>query len=172
MTNWKYLEHPAFNSRQTLAAGNLRDVNIVIELGSYKTSIRPFLHVDQTCYCIDPRLEGHHPYDIKETFPTKAGIPTWLLCQPHGYGLVMLGMDLALSDSGRHELYELINGARRVVIEFPPAHTPSVIQLEGINRVTNKSIKMTIGLDLRDNDFGDLSSSAPLMAERKLFVLE
>jgi hypothetical protein len=166
-TEWKYLESPAFFARQMIAAGNLRDMDLIIELGAYKTSLRPF--ADCPVVCIDERLKNStHFQDIGENFPaSRLNVP-----ESKDVGVVMLGMDMRLDAAGKQALYDLLNKAKRVVIEFPPAHKPSVTQLQDVLSNTNKKVTQEIGLDLTNNDFGDLSGSAPVMANRRVYILE
>lgn len=166
MIEWKYLNSDAFFMRHILAAYYVKASPFVIELGSYRTAIAPFL-TNQFCYCVDERLEvpdSANTRIIKENFPCSTELVTK---QP--YSVVALGMDLQMKDET--PLYKLIEGAETVVLEFPPSHFPSVKQFARILDKTSKRVYTHVELNFSNNDFGNLSGSAPVMPVRKLFVL-
>lgn len=170
MKPWKYLEHPSFFARQATAAWFLREPLQIIELGSYKTPLLWFLTDEDQInryIGIDPLAEEENQNFIRSKFPspeirTNEAIP---------YGVALLGMDLDLDSSGREELYRLIDGSRVTVIEFPPAHRPSLSQFEDILAKTNKEVTYQVKFDFSGNKF-ELEGSAPLMPVRHLYVLK
>jgi hypothetical protein len=96
----------------------------------------------------------------------------WQILHPGDYGLVMLGLEIqGLSAHDEQVLYELVDGARVTVIEFPSSWQPSRQQFEQICANTSVSETLRFGLDLAGNDVGDLTGSWPPRCDRELHVL-
>ena len=167
MAEWKYLYSEPFHVRGVIAAHYLQDCPNIIEIGSYKVPITDFLtHRFEQAVCVDPltqpRNKGRvlHAREDYRFFDFKP-----FLQRP--FGLVLLGMDLPFD----FKLFHLAASARRVIVEFPPKHGPSRVQFEILRKAANLQIDLNVGIDLTENDFGDLSDSSPVFSERRLYVL-
>jgi len=163
--SWPYLESELFQSRYVLAAFFLRGLPLVIELGGYKTPVTCFLEPGQVGVVLDGLLEpgmvGRH-YHLAERFPPRA----WPVRLGKPYGVLLLGLELHLTEEHWEALYELLRGAERIVIGVPVQHVTSTQQLKKILENVELREVLTVGLDLRGNkDCGDY-------AERRLHVLE
>ena len=170
MTEWKYLERPPFDTRQVIAAHWVKDIPLVVELGSYKTPIHNFLSATQRAILVDERCDAKTDY---KTYVIKSAYPAELpLSGEDSYAVILLGLHLQMREDGWQKLYGLINNSKALVIEFPPEHIASQRQHDLILKNTNKKVVHTVTLDLFANDFGDLTGSAPLMAVRRMFLLE
>lgn len=156
-----------FNVRGIIAAHYLKDCPNIIEIGSYKSPITDFLtHRFEQVVCIDPLIE---PLQKKKILHVREDYRFFdfkpFINRP--FGLVMLGMDLPFD----FKLFHLAASAQRVIIEFPPKHTPSKQQFEVLQKTSRLRIELSVGFDLADNDFGDLSNSSPVFPKRHLYVL-
>lgn len=169
MAEWKYLWSEAFKTRYAIAAWLLRDVPYVLEIGGYKTPISYFLRPDQKSISIDPRTEpykDHRTEHVSASFDANTSIVI-----PDQYGMAILGLDLGMSQSGWEKLFNLINGAKRTVIEIAVEHPTSVSQLTKITANTNTKNSMIISMDFSENIM-DLDGSSPPHFEREIYLLE
>lgn len=163
---WKYLESDAFKSRYVLAADFMKDMDLVVEIGGYKTPIVDFLQDDVAAISIDP-LSQQRTFGNKRVV-SKFYIDNSFLPKVNDYGVVLIGMHLeALSEEVWSNLLDLIAGAKKVIISYPICWDPSRIQHERIcNAVPAMSLHKKILLDLEGNDFGDLEGSWPPRVKR------
>ena len=175
---WRHLRSEAFSVRNVLAAHFVRDCPTVIEIGGLHTPIDRYLtghHV--SVMVVDPfireavrdELNGH-PCCVRHVRARFQDL-IWTVREPD-YGLVILGLDLKrLSEDDEQLLFELVRGARRTVIEFPPSWDPSRRQYTRLLAATEVDELVGARIDLAGNDFGDLTNSWPPRVERELHVL-
>jgi hypothetical protein len=183
MGEWKYLYSEAFKARYVLAARWLADCDCehVFEIGGYKTPIDEFItHRVTSITSIDPRTENYfaihdHFYEGYATGITRhqAKFPDvrFHAVEPKSYGLVVLGLELHLDDSGWGEFFDLVRNSKRTVFDVVVDHIHSVNQFNKIMAATGAKIETQVTLDLSGNDFGDLTDSAPPKTTRKMVVL-
>lgn len=165
MAHWYYLNTTPFKSRMILAAGYLTDCPTIIELGGYMSPISDFLkHPYEKVLSVDPLTDPkkeskilHLAKDYREVDFTPY--------TKKDYGIVMLGMDLPFSQ----KLFELITRAKKVIIEFPPDHLPSVNLFEEILLISNLQQDLCVHIDLTDNYF-QKQDSYPVFPKRSLYV--
>jgi hypothetical protein len=125
-----HLSGPAAAVRQVLAAHFVRDCPHVIEIGGHIRPVTPYLtHHPRSVLVVDPKTEPYEaeqlngqPCRIRHVARKFQEIPYDL--PPRSYGLVMLGY--SLKPFGRRDplgdlLFSLIDKAKVVVIEYPPA---------------------------------------------------
>ncbi len=168
---WKYLWSEPFRTRYAIAAYLLRDCNEVIEIGGYNTPIDMFLPSTQYVTVIDPLLNAPEP--------TRPGVEHFHISfhdwqnQPktNNYGIAILGIELHFCEQDWQKLIELIKNSTRTVIETPITHPPSIEQLAVIEKRTGRKSKMKIAMDLSNNDFGDMTDSAPPSCLRTIHLL-
>jgi hypothetical protein len=178
--SWKYLQTRAFSTRYVLASHFLGACRSVIEIGGSVVSIDQFLTGDhESVTVLDPLIRD----DCKDSMRGRPCRVThvgarfqdvdWVI--PHGadYGLVMLGLELVgLGPRDFSALYELVNRAKRTVIEFASSWSFSREQFEMIRANTRTRVTLKVKLDLGGNDFGDLEDSWAPRCERELDILE
>jgi hypothetical protein len=144
---YAHLEQEVFFCRQTFAAYLLRDVDHVVEIGSYRTSLAPFLKPHQTCLLIDPDLpEGDGVTRIKAAFQACR-----VDVEGKNYGVALLGLEL-LDMTGRdwQKLYRLIDGSRTTVVEVS-TYDESRRQVRRIMRHVRKAKVWDVRINLDDN---------------------
>ncbi len=132
---------PASEVRQVLAAHFVRDCPHILEIGGHIRPVTSFLtHHPLSVTSIDPKtpafeadeLNGH-PCKVRHVDKKFQQIAYDY--QPRSYGLVLLGY--SLKPFGQREplgqlLFSLIDNARRVVIEYPPALDRAMSQVPEI----------------------------------------
>lgn len=168
---WKYLYSEAFKMRYILAADFMKDMDLVVEVGGYKTPIIDFLPENICGICIDPRsepMESGNKKILSEYFSEK-----------HCYdvegklGVVLIGMDLNMNPSDWNSLMELIKRSKKLVIGYPNCWSPSKTQHNKIlKRVKGLKLTKKVLLDFSGNDFGDLKDSWPPRVKRLLLFYE
>ena len=177
---WKYLNTRAFSTRYILASHFLSECRSVIEIGGSVTSIDQFLTGDQeSVVVLDPLIEESHS-DCLRGKPCRVNHVgarfqdvDWVIPSGADYGLVMLGLELVGLEPHHYSiLYELVNRAKLVVIEFAPSWSFSREQFEMILSSTRTQVTLHIKLDLGGNDLGDLQDSWLPRCEREVYVLE
>lgn len=162
----EYLHTEPFKMRYALAAYLVKDCEQVIEIGGRQPSFSDFAYgPHKRIVILDRRMQ---PPEALPAVPFQDGEGD----PESDFGIVMMGMDLDLPESGWKRLYELIDRSRRTVIEIPTDELPSVQQLGQIVQRVNKQITLAVGLSLAGNDFGDLTSGSPPPCNRRIFVLE
>jgi hypothetical protein len=171
MAEWKYLWSEVFRTRYAIAAWLLRDIPYIIEIGGYKTPISDFLRPDQKSVVIDPRtpsFKNHQTEHIAASFDAT----TQIILPNSSYGMTLLGLDLGMSNMGWENLFSLINGAKRTIIEIPVEHPTSITQFLKIKAKTNTHITLTMSIDFSKNHLPDMEGSSPPHFKRDIYVLE
>lgn len=168
MKEWKYLYSDAFKIRYVVAAHFLRDCPLVVEIGGYKTPISGFLKPGIKSVVIDPKTD---PYEDQFTKHIKDHFQNVKLELSEPYGVAILGIEIHLQPEQWESLYEFLRKSQKVVVEVPVEHPPSVNQFEQILLNTGLKIKVAVKMDLSDNDFGDLTDSAPPKCKRNVYLL-
>ena len=168
MKEWKYLYSEAFKTRYVLASYFVKDYPLVIELGGYKTPISGFLEKTKSIV-IDPRTE---PLKTEFTTHIKDYFQNVNLDIKEDYAVVILGIELQMSVEQWKKVYSLLNNSKITVIEVPIEHIHSRNQLKMILDNTNLKIDLTIAMDLSNNNFGDMSDSAPPKCKRTIYTLK
>lgn len=171
-----HLSGPAAMVRQVIAAHFLADCDHVVEIGGHLRPVTPFLtHGPTSVLVIDPKVV---PYESRELHgrPCKVRHVAKKFQEvdfdliPGSYGLVMLGY--SLKPFGAREplgelLFGLIDSAKVVVIEYPPALERASSQVPAILARPQTKVRCSIGLSLDD---GAIAGSP--YAERRLYVLD
>ncbi|RYE61622.1 MAG: class I SAM-dependent methyltransferase, partial [Oxalobacteraceae bacterium] len=128
---WKYLESSAFASRYVLAAHWVGQCRSVIEIGGSRTPIDDYLTGDHSSVLVlDPFIREHRkatlrgkPCDVSHVRARFQDVD-WYIPPGTDYGLVMLGLEIQGMNEYQHRiLYQLVDGAKVTVIEFPPSWT-------------------------------------------------
>jgi len=176
MPEWKYLETKPFQSRYAIAAWLLKDCKQILEIGGYRTPVTDFLYGDHEQITVaDPKMEEYHATEHRGK-PCKVDhyssrYPVDIELRPGEYGLLVLGLELHLSDREWADFYYLVQRSQLAVFGVVPDHIHSVNQFDGILRNSGKSIDTTIRLDLSDNNFEALTDSAPPKCKRFIYLL-
>jgi hypothetical protein len=178
ITEWRYLRSEAFSLRQVLAAHFVRDCPTVVELGGWHTPIDRYLTgAHDSVVVVDPfihesvRTEATEPPRRVRHIRARFQDLSWRVVRPREYGLVLLGLELDLSDADERVLFQLVDEARVTVIEFPTSWEPSRRQYANLRANTHVEEVLRVALDLDGNDFGDLTNSWPPRVDRELHVL-
>lgn len=171
-----HLSGPAAAIRQVLAAHFVRDCPHVLEIGGHLRPVTPHLtHRPASVLVVDPKsvpyecdtLNGHacHVRHVAAKFQTLA-----YDYAPFSYGLVLLGY--SLKPYGEHQplgalLFGLIDHARVIVIDYPPALDRATSQVPDI--IDRATLRRVCAFDLVLQD--DAIASSPF-AKRHFIVLE
>ena len=172
-----HLSGPAAEIRQVLAAHFVRDCPHVLEIGGHLRPVTPYLkHHPLSVLSIDPKtvpveadsLNGY-PCRVRHV-ARKFQDYDYSGYEPGSYGLVLLGM--SLKPFGQREvqgplLFSLIDNARRVVLEYPPALERSMSIAPSISE--RDTLRPIVSLDLTLND--EKIAGLPF-AKRRFIVLE
>jgi len=162
--------------RQVIAAHFLADCDHVVEIGGHLRPVTPFLlHGPRSVLVVDPKVV---PYEARELYGRPCEVrhvarkfqEVEYDLAPGGYGLVILGY--SLKPFGDREplgelLFGLIDNAKVVVIEYPPALERASSQVPAILARPSMRVRCSIGLSLDD---GAIAGSP--YAERRLYVLD
>lgn len=162
--------------RQVVAAHFVSDCRHVVEIGGHLRPVTPFLtHGPDSVLVVDPKVE---PYEAEELNgrPCKVRHIARKFQEvsfdvPSGeYGLVLLGY--SLKPFGTREplgeaLFSLIDNARTVVLEYPPALERSASQVPHILARPTVKVRCTIEFTLDDAQI----RGSPF-ARRRLIVLD
>ncbi|MET0943016.1 MAG: hypothetical protein ABWY13_16805 [Mesorhizobium sp.] len=170
-----HLAGPAAAIRQVLAAHFLRDCPHVVEIGGHTRPITGYLtHRPLSVLSVDPKTDpfeeeelNGHPCRVRH-IAQKFQQVTYDYA-PRSYGLVLLGY--SLKPFGMHEplgqlLFSLIDNARTVVIEYPPALDRATSQVPAIISRPNLRIYCSFELLLDD----EAIAGSPY-AKRQFYVL-
>jgi hypothetical protein len=179
-TEWKYLESEAFSMRYVIAGNCVDGCSSVVEIGGARTPIDQFLKAaHDKVIVIDPFIRESRAGVLNgekcsvEHVRARFQDVHWDIPRDADYGLVMLGLEIqGLNESEYQSLFDLVNRAKLTVIEFPLSWAPSREQFEKITNNTKTRIRLKLSLDLKDNDFGDLTNSWPPRCDRVMYVLE
>jgi hypothetical protein len=178
-TAWSYLEAEAFTTRSVLAAHFVAGCPTVVEIGGYRTPIDRFLTgTHESVLVVDPlirdatRDELNGAPCVVDHMRARFQDLWWQILRPGDYGLVILGLEIqGLSAQDEQVLYELVDGARVTVLEFPSSWHASCAQYAQIRANTSVIESLRAGLDLSGNDVGDLAASWAPRFDRELHVL-
>lgn len=177
---WKYLESKAFATRYVIAAHFLAQCRSVIEIGGSKTPIDLFLTGQHdSVVVLDPLIResrlttlNGNPCAISHVRARFQDVD-WNVPPAADYGMIMMGLEIQGLEQHHYEkLFQLINGAKVTVIEFPPSWEPSRQQFEMIKSRTNTRVTQQMLLNLENNDYGDLTNSWPPRCDRMIYLLE
>jgi hypothetical protein len=171
-----HLAGPAAMVRQVVAAHFVSDCRHVVEIGGHLRPVTPFLtHGPDSVVVVDPKVE---PYEAEELNgrPCKVRhiarkFQEVSFDAPRGeYGLVLLGY--SLKPFGTREplgeaLFRLIDNARTVVLEYPPALERAASQIPHILARPTVKVRCTIEFTLDDSQI----RGSPF-ARRRLIVLD
>ena len=162
--------------RQVMAAYFVSDCRHVVEIGGHLRPVTPLLtHAPESVLVVDPKVE---PYESEELNGRACKVrhiarkfQEVAFEAPRGeYGLVLLGYSLkpfgARQPLGR-SLFELIDNARTVVLEYPPALERASSQIPQILARPTISVRCTIEFTLDDSEI----RGSPF-ARRRLVVLD
>ena len=170
-----HLSGPAAEIRQVIAAHTLRDCPHIVEIGGHLRPITGYLtHHPLSVLSVDPKtppleadtLDGR-PCRIRHLARKFQEVDYEA---PSGsYGLVLLGYSLkpfGARDPLGETLFRLVDNAKKVVLEYPPAlerassQVPAIIGRPGIQ--TELSIELTLD---------DAAIAGSPYARRRLLVL-
>jgi hypothetical protein len=172
-----HLSGPAAEIRQVLAAHFVRNCPHIIEIGGHLRPVTPYLHHRPlSVLSIDPKtvpmaadsLNGH-PCRVRHV-ARKFQDFDYSEYEPGSYGLVLLGMSLKPFGQRAVEgplLFSLIDNAKLVVVDYPPALersmslAPSICERESLRPIVR------IGLALEDEKIAGVP-----YANRQFIVLE
>lgn len=170
-----HLSGPSAAIRQVLAAHFLRDCAHVVEIGGHVRPITSYLtHAPLSVLSIDPKtpaFEAEHlngrPCRVRH-IPRKFQEIDYDYA-PRSYGLVLLGY--SLKPFGNREplgrlFYSLIDNARVVVVEYPPALDRASSQIPAI--IARPAIKVHCRFELVLDD--EAIAGSPF-AKRLFYVL-
>ena len=171
-----HLSGPAAAIRQVLAAHFVRDCPHIIEIGGHIRPITPYLtHTPLSVLSVDPKTEPYearelngHPCRVRHVNRKFQDVDYGYA--PHSYGLVLLGY--SLKPFGRREplgelFFSLIDNARIVVIEYPPALERASSQVPHI--VSRPGLCEMCSFEMELND--PMIAGSPY-ARRRFHVLE
>ena len=178
--DWKYLESKAFAARYVLAAHFVANCRSVIEIGGSKTPIDLFLTGEHdSVVVLDPLIRESRRSELNGKPCAVSHVRArfqdvdWNVPPNADYGMIMMGLEIqGLEPHHYQKLFQLINGAKVTVIEFPPSWQPSRQQFEMIKSNTKSGVTLQMLLNLENNDYGDLTNSWPPRCDRMIYVLE
>lgn len=171
-----HLAGPAALVRQVIAAHFVSDCRHVIEIGGHLRPLTPFLHHGpESVTVVDPKV-----------VPLEAGELNGRPCRvrhiarkfqdvafdaPSGdYGLVLLGYSLKPYGDRQplgETLFGLVDGAKVVVLEYPPALERAASQVPHL--IARPSVKVRCAIELR---LDDAEIAGTPFALRRLIVLD
>lgn len=171
-----HLAGPAAKVRQVVAAHFVSDCRHIIEIGGHLRPVTPFLtHGPASVTVVDPKVE---PYEASELNgrPCKVRhiarkFQEVAFDAPKGqFGLVLLGY--SLKPFGTRQplgpaLFDLIDSAQVVVLEYPPALERASSQVPHILARPTVKVRCTIEFTLDDSEI----RGTPF-ARRRLIVLD
>jgi hypothetical protein len=169
-----HLAGPAAAVRQVLAAHFVRDCPHVVEIGGHIRPVTPYLtHHPKSVLVVDPKAD---PYESDEFngAPCRVRHVARKFQElsydyvPRSYGLVMLGY--SLKPFGTREplgdlLFSLIDGAKIVVIEYPPTLDRAASQIPRLLAREGTEVTCSFELYLEDREI-----TTSLYARRRFVV--
>lgn len=162
-----YLRSKAFSSRFSIAAQWVKDCDIIIEIGGGNNSIDQVIR-DKTVIVIDPAIKRKEEKNLIY-FPKNFEYwNNYELFDNKKYAVVILGMDLKLSEIGWKKLFDLINKSEKTVIEYSTTFKDAKKQKKHILNNTNKSITQEKELDFS----GSFNKEQYANPYRKIICLE
>ena len=168
---WNYLNTAPLHARYAIAAHYLKNCSEVIEIGGYKTPIDLFLQNHSKVYVIDPLISPKCTEDVIYYNCSLKNSPKFIPESP--FGLVILGLCLQDMDADTYAyLYELVDKATTVVIEFSSEWQPAKEMFDRILNNSKKKISISIGLDFTKNPIESGPDGWPPLLLREMYVLE
>jgi hypothetical protein len=176
MTGISHLAGPAAPVRQLLAAYFVRECPHIVEIGGHLNPVTPFLvHHPESVLVVDPKVVPRDETELRgrpcrvRHVPRKFQELTFDLA-PHTYGLVMLGYSLKQaggSEAVGRKLLDLVDHARKVVIEWAPRLERAALQVPHL--LSRPGLRQLCRIDLALED-GTIEHSP--YGQRRLVVLE
>ncbi len=170
-----HLAGPASAIRQVLAAHFVRNCPNVIEIGGHARPITGYLtHRPLSVLSVDPKTEPFRADELNG-YPCRVRHIAKKFQQvaydhaPGSYGLVLLGYSLkpfGNRDPLGELLFSLIDNARTVVIEYPPALERATSQVPAI--ISRPTVKIYCSFELLLDD--EAIAGSPY-AKRQFYVL-
>lgn len=171
-----HLSGPASEIRQVLAAHFVRDCPHVLEIGGHIRPVTSYLtHQPLSVTSVDPKTPAYESGELNGRPCRVRHIDRKFQqvaydYEPRSYGLVLLGY--SLKPFGSREplgqlLFSLIDGARRTVIEYPPALDRATTQVPEI--VARPTVRQLCSFEVRLDD--EAIAGSPY-AVRRFHVLE
>lgn len=171
-----HLSGPGAAIRQVLAAHFVRDCEHIVEIGGHIRPVTDYLtHAPKTVLSVDPKtppLEAEQlngrPCRVRHI--AKKFQEVTYDYAPRSYGLVLLGY--SLKPFGRSEplgqlLFGLIDNARTVVLEYPPALERASSQVPEI--LSRPTLRQICGFEISIDDPAIAGSP---YAQRRFHVLK
>jgi hypothetical protein len=171
-----HLSGPAAHIRQVLAAHFVRDCPHIVEIGGHIRPVTPFLtHHPLSVLSIDPKTPDFEAEELngrpcRVRHVSKKFQEVEYDYAPRSYGLVLLGYSLkpfGKSDPLGKLLFSLIDNAKIVVIEYPPALERASSQVPQIIGRPTLSVLCSFELALNDAEI----AGSPF-ANRHFYVLQ
>jgi hypothetical protein len=162
--------------RQVFAAHFLRDCPHVLEIGGHIRPVTDYLtHAPLSVTSVDPKTEAYEsdtlhgkPCHVRH-IPRKFQEVEYDYA-PGSYGLVLLGYSLKTfgsRDPLGELLFSLIDNAKVVVIEYPPALERATSQVPHIIERPSVKVRTTFDIHLHDPEIADT-----LYADRRFYVID
>lgn len=142
------LNAEAHRTRYAIAADLLRDAEMIVEIGGYRTPISDFV-TDKPVVVLHPKLETQITERVKH-LPLK--FEEWDQAQIAGrsYAVVLLDLDLRLDTVGWEKLCTFINGATHTIIEFSSPYKRARAQYAYILDKIGKQPAFSVKLDFTE----------------------
>ena len=175
-TDLPHLSGPAAAVRQVMAAHFVAGCPHVVEIGGHLRPLTPYLtHGPQSVIVVDPKVEPYEADDLKgrpcRVRHVAAKFQEVVFDVPAGqYGLVILGYSLKPFGDRQplgQSLFGLIDNARTVVLEYPPALERAASQIPQILARPGVRLRCSIELTL-----DDCQMAGSPFARRRLIVLD
>lgn len=162
--------------RQVFAAHFLRECPHVLEIGGHIRPVTDYLtHHPVSVTSVDPKTTAFEAETLNGQPCRVRHIPKKFQevdydYAPGSYGLVLLGY--SLKPFGKHDplgelLFSLIDNAKVVVIEYPPALERATSQVPHIISRPSLNVRTTVDISLNDPEIADTP-----YADRRLYVLD
>ena len=154
-----HLSGPGAAIRQVLAAHFVRDCDHIVEIGGHIRPVTDYLiHAPKSVLSVDPKTpplesETLHGRPCRVRHLARKFQEVDYDYAPGSYGLVLLGYSLKAFGSREplgQLLFGLIDNARVVVLEYPPALERATSQVPSI--LTRPTLEITCQLDITIDD--------------------
>jgi len=162
--------------RQVMAAYFVSDCRHVVEIGGHLRPVTPLLtHAPDSVVVVDPKVVPYeaedlngHPCKVRHIARKFQDVS---FDAPRGeYGLILLGYSLKPFGTRQplgQSLFDLIDNARTVVLEYPPALERASSQIPHILARPTARVRCTIEFTLDDREI----RGSPF-ARRRLIVID
>lgn len=154
-----HLSGPGAAIRQVLAAHFVRDCPHIVEIGGHVRPVTDYLtHAPLSVLSVDPKTapleaEQLHGRPCRVRHVSKKFQEVEYDYEPGSYGLVLLGYSLKALGSREplgQLLFGLIDNARTIVLEYPPALERASSQVPSI--LSRPSLEVVCALDITIDD--------------------